>query len=75
MASMFQPPNLASMPLRWSGRACPIGHPKNEGGYISANSPDVWANDVPGHLWNVEADGDKLKGEIWIDLDKAANDG
>ena len=55
----------------WAGRACPIGHPKNEGGYISANSPDVWANDVPGHLWNVEADGDKLKGEIWIDLEKA----
>ena len=55
----------------WAGRACPIGHPKNEAGYISANSPDVWANDVPGHLWNVEADGDKLRGEIWIDLAKA----
>jgi hypothetical protein len=55
----------------WSGRPVPLGHPKNEGGYISANSPDVWANDVPGHLWNVEADGDKLRGEIWIDLAKA----
>src|SRR5215204_5160366 len=48
----------------WSGRPVPLGHPKNEGGYISANSPDVWANDVPGHLWNVEADGDRLRGEI-----------
>lgn len=55
----------------WAGRAVPIGHPKDDGGYISANSPDIWANDVPGHFWNVEMDGDKLRGEIWIDLAKA----
>jgi hypothetical protein len=55
----------------WQGRPVPISHPKNEGGYTSANTPDIWANDVLGHLWNVAVADGALKGEIWIDLDKA----
>lgn len=55
----------------WAGRPVPIGHPQAGGEYISANTPDLWAMEVPGHFWNVEADGDKLRGEIWIDLEKA----
>jgi hypothetical protein len=55
----------------WQGRPVPISHPKADGGYTSANTPDIWANDVLGHLWNVAVDGGALKGEIWIDLDKA----
>jgi hypothetical protein len=56
----------------WQGRAVPISHPKAaDGSPISANTPDIWANDVLGHLWNVEVDNGALKGEIWIDLDKA----
>ena len=62
---------FAKYPEAWMGRPCPISHPQLDGKYISANWPDVWANDVPGHFWNVEADGDKLRGEIWIDLEKA----
>jgi Uncharacterized protein conserved in bacteria (DUF2213) len=55
----------------WAGRPIPISHPKADGLPISANTPDIWANDVLGHLWNVAVDGGALKGEIWIDLDKA----
>jgi len=55
----------------WQGRPVPISHPKAEGSYTSANTPDIWANDVLGHLWNVAVDNGALKGEIWIDLDKA----
>jgi hypothetical protein len=55
----------------WQGRPVPISHPRNEGGYTSANTPDIWANDVLGHLWNVAVADGALKGEIWIDLDKA----
>jgi hypothetical protein len=55
----------------WQGRPVPISHPKADGSPISANTPDIWANDVLGHLWNVEVDAGALKGEIWIDLDKA----
>src|SRR5262245_55407948 len=55
----------------WSGRPVPISHPQAAGGPTSANTPDIWAADVLGHLWNVEIDDAALKGEIWIDLDKA----
>ncbi len=55
----------------WQGRPVPIAHPKADGLPTSANTPDIWANDVLGHLWNVAVDGGALKGEIWIDLDKA----
>jgi hypothetical protein len=55
----------------WQGRPVPISHPKDDGGYTSANTPDIWANDVLGHLWNVAVADGALKGEIWIDLDKA----
>jgi hypothetical protein len=55
----------------WQGRPVPISHPRDEGGYTSANTPDIWATDVIGHLWNVEVNNGALKGEIWIDLDKA----
>jgi hypothetical protein len=56
----------------WNGRPISLGHPQANGQYISANSPDVWASAVPGQLWNAHADGDKLKADLWLDLDKAA---
>jgi hypothetical protein len=55
----------------WQGRPVPIAHPKAGGLPTSANTPDIWATDVLGHLWNVAVGGGALKGEIWIDLDKA----
>lgn len=63
---------LAAHVAAWNGRPISLNHPQADGQYISANSPDVWAQSVPGHLWNVVADGDKLKGDIWLDLEKAA---
>lgn len=55
----------------WQGRPVSVSHPQRAGQFVSANSPDIWANEVPGQLWNVIADGQSLKGEIWIDLEKA----
>jgi hypothetical protein len=55
----------------WAGRPIPISHPKADGLHTTANTPDIWANDVLGHFWNVEVANGALKGEIWIDLDKA----
>lgn len=59
----------------WNGRPVPLGHPKRNGEYVSANTPDIWATEVPGYFWNVTADTERLKGEIWIDLEKAAKIG
>lgn len=62
---------LSAFASAWSGRVVTLGHPQANGQYVSANSPDLWSG-APGHLWNVGVDGDKLKGDIWIDLEKAA---
>lgn len=55
----------------WNGRAVPLNHPRDDSGYISANSPQVWASEVLGTFFNAQVDGDKLRGELWIDLNKA----
>jgi hypothetical protein len=49
----------------------PLSHPQRNGEYVSANTPDIWANETVGFLWNVSAEAQRLKGEIWIDLEKA----
>lgn len=55
----------------WNGRPVSLGHPMSNGEPISVNSPDIWAMSVPGQLWNAHVDDDKLKAEIWIELEKA----
>ncbi len=54
----------------WNGRPVPLGHPKQDGQAISANSMDLW-DETPAMFWGATVDGDALKGEIWIDIAKA----
>lgn len=54
----------------WNGRPVPLGHPKQGGQAISANSMDLW-DETPAMFWNAHVDGDALKGEIWLDIAKA----
>lgn len=58
----------------WNGRPVPLGHPKQDGQAISANSMDLW-DETPAMFWNAHADGDALKGEIWVDIAKASEVG
>jgi hypothetical protein len=58
----------------WNGRPVPIGHPKQGGQAISANSMDLW-DETPAMFWDAHIDGDALKGNIWLDIDKAADMG
>lgn len=60
--------------IYWEGVPVPIEHPVNElGEHVSANGRDVLEAQVVGRFWNVvfDEEGAKLKGEIWIDLEKA----
>jgi len=54
----------------WNGIIVPLGHPKLRGVPISANSPDI-ESVSPGRFWNASFDGETLRGEIWVDLEKA----
>ncbi len=54
----------------WNGRPVPLGHPKQGGQAISANSMDLW-DEAPAMFWGATVDGDALKGEIWVDIAKA----
>jgi len=55
----------------WDGRPFVIGHPKaKDGTGVSANEPETLAKFQIGQLFHTEFDDGKLKGELWIDLDR-----
>ena len=54
----------------WNGRPVPVGHPKRDGSYVSANSPQG-IEEALGWFFGAQMDGDKLKGELWLDAAKA----
>ena len=57
---------LSKNPHLWNGIPVTINHPKDDSGFISANSPNV--SNV-GKIFNTNYDG-KLKSEAWIDIEK-----
>jgi hypothetical protein len=57
---------LATFPMAWNGVPVTVGHPA-EG---SANSPAVLDRVCVGRLFSVNLDGDRLRGEIWVDAVK-----
>lgn len=55
----------------WNGIPLPLGHPTQRGIPISANTPELEATLSVGRFWNAEMDGDRLRGEVWVDIAKA----
>lgn len=53
----------------WNGIPITIQHPQEGENYISANSPKQIDRAV-GRVYNAHMEGDKLKAEAWIDLNK-----
>jgi hypothetical protein len=66
---------LAKFPASWNGIPLPIYHPEDEesGVALSCTDPEIMQEVVVGNLWNVvfDPDGNKLKGEVWVDIDRA----
>lgn len=55
----------------WNGKPLTINHPQSEdGGHISANSPEQFAQSI-GFFFNADFDSGRLKGEWWIDIERA----
>lgn len=55
----------------WNGRPVPIGHPKLNGEFVTANRHDIADLVVAGAFWNVNYKAGKLSGEIWVDIERA----
>lgn len=53
----------------WNGIPVTVDHPKEGNGYVSANSPDQLEKSV-GKVFNTHQEDDKLKAEVWIDVQK-----
>lgn len=56
----------------WNGRPVTLDHPNYEGLYVTANDPAMWERFVIGQLFRVSFEEDRLKGEVFIDPEKAA---
>jgi len=61
--------NLRQNVQSWNGRPVTIGHPEDEGGNVSANSPTVMDEWTVGQIFNAHYDNG-LKAEAWIDLEE-----
>lgn len=63
---------LAKFPEAWNGRPLPIQHPEDyNGDFMTANDPEIVEAQNVGTLFNVRFEEGKLKGEAWIDQEKA----
>jgi hypothetical protein len=68
---LVPPEELAKFAEAWNGRPVPLRHPQDSTGrYISANTPDVIEAQVVGSVFNMSVDGDRLRGEMWLDIEK-----
>lgn len=63
---------LGKFTVAWEGRPVPLRHPEDaDGNNITANTPNVLEGQVLGRFFNAYMDGDALKGELWLDVEKA----
>jgi hypothetical protein len=54
----------------WNGIPLPIGHPMDRGVPVSANSPELIESESVGRFYRASFDGNALRGEIWVDVNK-----
>ena len=59
----------------WNGRPITLGHPVRHGVPISAGDPSVMDTQVIGMFFNASLDSDRIRGEMWINLDLVKNIG
>jgi hypothetical protein len=58
-------------PTAWNGRPITFDHPEVKGMKVSASqTPDTFAKESLGFMFNTKLDGKKLLTEAWINLDK-----
>ncbi len=68
-SSLHYADELGRVPGSWNGIPVIINHPQEGNNFVSANSPK-WIETAVGRVFNTFMDGDKLRGEAWLDEDK-----
>lgn len=61
---------LKKFPDSWNGRPVVINHPELNGSPITANKPEIVEKQTVGQVFNVKWESPRLKGEVWIDVEK-----
>lgn len=61
---------LGSTPESWNNIPVTLSHPQVNGGYVSANSPEILIDWGVGLTFNTHMDGDKLKTEVWVEVNR-----
>ena len=62
---------LGKFAAAWNGRPVPVFHPEEDGNFISCNEPEVIERQSVGWLFNTRFAEGKLRGEIWVDEERA----
>jgi hypothetical protein len=56
----------------WNGRPVTVGHPKKDGNFVSANSPDILEENQAGFIFDtsMRSDDGGMQSEVWLDVTK-----
>jgi hypothetical protein len=65
--------DLGRFPAAWNGIPVTIHHPTLDGDYVSANHPEVLERFTVGRVFNTRFENGKLRGEAWINPNRAQN--
>lgn len=66
-------PQEELLPETWDGVPVTWGHPSNDQGFLSAQTPDTLSEWGIGRIFNARVEGPALKAEAWIEVDRARN--
>ena len=76
MNGLYYPPDELKMSsVGWNGTPLVVNHPGDVTNSFSANSPSVLDKYQIGKMFNVTYEQDKLKGELWLNIEDAENKG
>ena len=71
----YSPDALKMSSVGWNGTPLVVNHPGDVSEHFSANSPSVLDKYQIGKMFNVTYEQDKLKGELWLNIEDAQNKG
>ncbi len=71
-AAYYPGAEISKFAEAWNGVPLPVLHPIDaNGNYVSCNTPETIEKQSVGRFFNVHCEDGKLKGELWINIEKA----